>query len=60
MLVQLSSDDGFPETAVKARKKPFMMAVAITSKKNSFIWFTHLLKPEVSKYHKSSLLGMYM
>ena len=31
MLVQLSSEEGLPETAVKTRKRPFMTAVVIVS-----------------------------
>ena len=31
MLVLLSKEEGLPATAVKARKRPFMMAGAITA-----------------------------
>ena len=48
MLVQLSSREGLPETAVKARKWPFMTAVAIVS--HFFISFAQSVKPEVKFY----------
>ena len=49
MLVQLSSEEGLPETPVMARKRPFMTAVAIIShlKKNSFILLAQPVKLEV-------------
>ena len=49
MPVQLSSKEGQPETAVKARKIPFMAAVLIIGHYKTFLHFSRLpLKPEVN------------
>ena len=49
--MQFSSEEGLPETAVKASRRPFMTAVAISQpltkkKKKTFILLAHPAKPE--------------
>ena len=55
MPMQLSSEEWLPETAVRARKKPFVIAGAIVShlKNIYFILLTHLIKPEVNFYDRA-------
>ena len=50
MPVQLSYEEGLPETAVMARKRPFMMAVVIVSHYFFFFMPAHSVKPEVKFY----------
>ena len=53
MPVQHSSKEGHQETAVKARKRPFMMAVAVTSHFFNFACSPPQAGNKVFDYHKS-------
>ena len=63
MSVQLFSEEGLPDTAVKARKRPFMTAIAIVShlkKKGGGGEVFHFacLSCHIKSYCIQSVLGM--